>query len=74
MYSRDFINKVREIYKKEKNLSKTAENFKLHKSTVSYIINNDYERAKKKTGPKQKITNRLKTKIKKEVRRLTNEN
>ena len=55
MYSKDFIENVRSIFKEEKSIRKTAERVGKSPSTISYIIKNNYQRIKKKTGPKYAI-------------------
>lgn len=70
MHSADFINKVRQLYGVHKNYRKVAKLLKMSHTTVMYMIKNNYDCLKKKTGPKKKINSREKTKIKKEARRL----
>ena len=70
MYSEDLREKVREIFKKDKNYRSVASKMVLQPSTVFYLIKNDYSRLKKKTGPRKKVTSRQTTKIKLEVKRL----
>jgi len=74
MFSEDLINKVRDIYRENKNYRQTARRLNMNHQTVVYMVKNKYERIKKKRGPKRLINDREKTKIKKEVRRLKDEN
>lgn len=53
-----------------KSLQKIADELCLSKSTVQYMIKNDYERKKMKTGPKKKITWRVSTRIKRVARQI----
>ncbi len=43
-------------------------------SSVRYVVNNNYDKPKKKRGPKFKITSSEKIKIKKELKNLKNQN
>ncbi len=70
MYSDDLIEKVRASYKRKKNYRAVASHFGMHHSTVAYMVNNDYSRLKRKTGPRKKISARQTTKMKLEVKRL----
>jgi len=74
MYSKDFVEKVRELYEKKKNYREVATALNMSHSSVIYMVKNKYERIKKQRGPKRLVNNREKTKIKKEVRRLKSEN
>ena len=55
MYSADFIKKVKELYKKHKTYLKTAQVLNMKPQTVSYMVKNNYDRVKKKTGPKKRL-------------------
>ena len=74
MYSKDFVEKVRELYEKKKNYREVATALNMSHSSVIYMVKNKYERIKKQRGPKRLDNNREKTKIKKEGRRLKSEN
>ena len=74
MYSKDFIEKVRSIYLKEKSVRKTADRVELKPSTVAYIVKNNYQRIKKKRSPKKIIKSFQKLKKKGEVGRINSEN
>lgn len=70
MYSEDLRKKVRDLFSKDKNYRSVACKLDMQVSTVHYLVNNDYSRKKKKTGPRKKITSWQKSKIKLEVKRL----
>jgi len=70
MHTTELIDKVRELYKDCQNFRKIARDLKMDHSVVRYMVNNNYNRAKKKRGPKKKIDKRSNLRIKKEVRRL----
>jgi len=53
MYSKDLIEKVRELYNQNKNIRKTSRILNINYSTVNYMIKNDYARVKIKPGPKK---------------------
>ena len=74
MYSKDFVENVKEIYKTNKNLRETSRNIRKPYSTVHYMIKNDYNRIKKKRGPKKIINSREKTKIKRVFKVLKDKN
>jgi len=74
MHSIDLIYKVRQLYSRHKNYRKVATILKMRHNTIMYMVKNDYGRLKKKRGPKNKITSRDRTKIKREVRRLQSSN
>ena len=74
MYSKDLIDKVKELYDKNKNLRETSRILNISYSTVYYMCKNNYERVKKKTGPKKIIEKRLKTRIKRQVKELKTKN
>lgn len=67
MYSDDLRDKVREIFRKNRSVSSKLD---MALSTVYYMVNNDYSRLKKKTGPRKIITPKQATLIKLEVKRL----
>jgi transposase len=70
MHSKEVIQKVKQFYQEEKSLRKVAARLDLSVSSVSYILNNNYDKVKKKRGPKTIINKRKNTLIKKEVRKL----
>lgn len=70
MYSRDLIQKIRDLYKKHKNYHKVAKLMRMRSSTVYYMVKNDYLRRKKKSGPKKNLMDREERLIKREVKRL----
>lgn len=70
MHSKELIEKVKEKYEEVKCLQETAEIFKLPLSSVEYMVKNDYDRSKKKRGPKSVLTSRENFRIKREVKRL----
>lgn len=74
MHSIELINIVRNLYDTHKCYRKVSEILQIHHSSIIYMVNNDYYKPKRKRGPPPKITNREKTKIKKEVKRLNKEN
>ena len=53
MYSKDFVENVKEIYKTNKNLRETSRNIRKPYSTVHYMIKNGYNRIKKKEDLKR---------------------
>ena len=61
--------KVREMIRKNKNFRSLASKLDMGLSTVHYMLNNDYSRLKKKTGPRKIITPKQATLIKFEVKR-----
>ena len=73
MYSKDIIDKVRQLYAKNLNYQYVARILDLPKSSVWEMVNTNYDRCKKKRGRPFKIDSRESTRIKREVRRL-NEN
>lgn len=70
MHSKEIIDKVKKLYKKEKSIRKVAKRLDIPVSSVAFMINNDYDKVRKKRGPKFKINARKTMLIKKEVRRL----
>lgn len=70
MYSRDLVQKVRQMYSKKKNYHEVARDLRLRCSTVHFMVNNDYSRPKRQPGPKKKIDRRLESRIKAEVKSL----
>jgi transposase len=74
MHSKEVIEMVKKFYKKDKSLRKVAKRLSMSVSSVSFIINNNYDKVKKKRGPKFLINERKTTLIKKEVRRLNDLN
>jgi len=63
MFSEDLINKVRDIYRENKNYRQTARRLNMNHQTVVYMVKNKYERIKKKRGPKRLINDREKPKL-----------
>lgn len=74
MYSKDLIEKVRELYNQNKNIRETSRILNINYSTVNYMIKNDYARVKIKPGPKKIIKNRLKTRIKRQAKIIKSKN
>lgn len=74
MHSLELINKVRQLYKKEKSYDKVRKLLKMGKLTVQYIVKNDYSRLKKVRGPEKKVTRREESRIKREIKRLQGQN
>jgi DNA-binding CsgD family transcriptional regulator len=70
MYSKQIIQKTKKLYQKEKSLRKVAKRLNMSVSTVAYIVKNNYNKEKKKRGPRFKIDTKKTTLIKREVRRL----
>lgn len=74
MYSKDLIEKVRELYSVNKSYRKVGSLLKMDWTTVRYMVNNDYSRLKRKRGPKKMITPREERLIKREIKRLQGSN
>ena len=70
MHSEELILKVREQYQKIKCIREVARNFGLSPSSVKYMVENNYERRKKRRGPKPILTTRDTMHLTREVRRL----
>ena len=74
MYDYDMIAKVKELYAMHNCLSKVTSILAMPLSTISYMVKNDYLKAKKKRGRAFKLSQREYLRIKKKVRRLNNQN
>ena len=70
MYSLDLIQKIQEAYDKTKCYMKVGNFLYLNRTTVRYMVNNDYSRPNKKRGVKRIITDREDRLIKREVKKL----
>ena len=53
-------------------LQKIADQLYLSKSTVQYMVKNDYNRPKKRRGPKKRLTERISSRIKRAARKIRN--
>lgn len=71
MKSLDSIQKIRQLYKLHKSYQKVGDILKMPKSSVYYACKNDYERVKKKIGPKFSIPTSKHCEIRAVVKRLT---
>lgn len=74
MYSRDLVQKIRELYSKKKNYSEVARILRMRCSTVHYMVTNDYSRPKRQRGPQKTIDRRAESRINVEVKRLQGQN
>ena len=70
MHSKELIEKVKQKFGQCKCLSETAQIFDLALSTVEYMVRNNYDKTKKKRGPKPVLSPRENLQIKREVKRL----
>lgn len=70
MYSKDLIDKVKQLYDQDKSIAKVASKLSLPYTTVQYMVKNDYDRVKGKRGRPKLLKEREKTKIKRSVRQL----
>jgi hypothetical protein len=70
MHSKEIIDKVKKLYKKEKSIRAVGKRLDLPVSSVAFMVNNNYDKVRKKRGPKFKINARNTMLIKKKVRRL----
>jgi transposase len=64
---------VKDLYEKHKNYHKVARILGESYTSVRFMVQNNYSKPKAKRGPKQKISPREKTRIKREIRRLSGE-
>ena len=70
MFSPDLVQKIRKAYSRTKNYRKVGKAFSMGPSSAWYVVKTDYNRPKKKRGPKKRITTRQKGRILHEVKRL----
>jgi transposase/YHS domain-containing protein len=73
MHNEELIAKVKQLYEKHKNYHKVARILSESYTSVRFMVLNDYSKPKAKRGPKQKISPREKTRIKREIRKLSGE-
>jgi len=74
MYSKDIISLVKRKRLDGLSLNAIAKDLKLSKSTVQYMIGNEYDRLKKTSGPKKKINEKVTAKICQMARKIRDGN
>lgn len=74
MYNKQTINKVRKLGQSGIPRREIGRRYHIPESSVRYILKNDYERVKRKPGPKFKVTKRQETRIKRKVASLLSQN
>lgn len=70
MHHKSVIETVKRLHQSGKSLNEISEELQITKSTVQYMVKNNYRRLKKKTGPKQKIDKKCKLRIKRDCNKL----
>ena len=70
MHHKDIIESVKRLHQSGKSLNEISLALQITKSTIQYMVKNNYRRLKKKTGPKPKIDKKLKLRIKRDCNKL----
>ena len=72
MHSRDLIEAVKAMYRKEGNYEKIAKFLDLPANSVRFMVNNNYDKVKKKPGKRKILGVRDDNRIKREVKSVKN--
>lgn len=73
MFSEDLRRKIREAFEEDQNYRAVGRKFNISHQTVKYIVENDYGKEKDKRGPKFKLDRHQELAIRRETRRLNEE-